>query len=99
MSRSFARPLKWTWLLAFLFADVVGLAVGSFVFCQAMGQLAPPSLPPGAVWCGNAEIGGLFGMFVGAPFCALASGLVAGAFGAASGHALDRWAQNRREPE
>lgn len=69
------------WLFTTIFA-VLGLVLGGLVvFYSGYRQAFPPPPPPGTGGCGLAFIGGLLGMFVGAPLAAITSAIVTGALG------------------
>jgi hypothetical protein len=51
------------------------------VFGIGFRAFAPPPPPPGTALCGNAVLGGLIVMFIGAPIGAIASSFAAAVFG------------------
>jgi hypothetical protein len=75
-------PPEQTWTFAKWFGVIAFFTVGSVVFYSGFRQFRPGPLPPGAAYCGNAIIGGLILMVVGAPVAAVVSSLVAAAIGA-----------------
>src|SRR5687768_3934527 len=70
-----------SWLLAKWSAAGGFVAGGWAVGHMGFGAFSPPPPPPGTALCGNAVLGGLVLMFVGAPLAAITSSLVAGVVG------------------
>ena len=84
--------MKRTWLIADWFAAATFIAVGSMVFSAGYRAFSPPPPPPGAALCGNAILGGLFLMVIGAPASAIVSSLATGALVRLISRLLNRFA-------
>jgi hypothetical protein len=71
------------WAFAKWFAAIAFVAGGSVAFYLGYRQFRPPPPPPGTALCGNAVIGGLAMMVIGAPVVAIACSVVAATIGSA----------------